>query len=52
MCFPAEPSRMKVVEPLRRVSREEPERATHAAGLHSFAVPADTIEVDRPSAAR
>lgn len=46
MRFPAEPYRIKVVEPLRRVSREERERALEAAGLNLFAVPADTILVD------
>jgi tryptophanase len=44
--FPAEPFRIKVVEPLRYVSREE--RAAHLvkAGLNLFAVPADSIYVD------
>ncbi len=46
MRFPAEPFRIKVVEPLRRVSREERENAIRDAGLNIFAVPADTIYVD------
>ena len=46
MRFPAEPFRIKVVEPLRRVTREEREQAIRAAGLNIFAVPADTIYVD------
>src|ERR1043166_2748776 len=46
MRFPAEPFRIKVVEPLRRVTREERERAIREAGLNIFAVPADTIYVD------
>jgi tryptophanase len=46
MRFPAEPFRIKVVEPLRRVSREERERLIHDAGLNIFGVPADTIYVD------
>ena len=46
MRFPAEPFRIKVVEPLRRVSREEREQAIREAGLNIFAVPADTIYVD------
>ena len=46
MRFPAEPFRIKVVEPLRRVSREERERLICAAGLNIFAVPADSIYVD------
>src|SRR5438477_314687 len=44
MRFPAEPFRIKVVEPLRRVSREERENAIRDAGLNIFAVPADTID--------
>lgn len=46
MRFPAEPFRIKVVEPLRRVSREERVRHIDEAGLNIFAVPADTIYVD------
>src|SRR6266516_5023404 len=46
MRFPAKPFRIKVVEPLRRVSREERERLIGAAGLNIFAVPADSIYVD------
>ena len=46
MKFPAEPFRIKVVEPLRRVSREERERLILEAGLNIFAVPADSIYVD------
>lgn len=46
MRFPAEPFRIKVVEPIRRVTREERERLILAAGLNIFAVPADSIYVD------
>ena len=46
MRFPAEPFRIKVVEPLRSVSREERERLIVEAGLNIFAVPADSIYVD------
>ena len=46
MRFPAEPFRIKVVEPLRRVSREERERLLREAGLNLFAVPAESIYVD------
>ncbi|MBI5710837.1 MAG: tryptophanase [Candidatus Eisenbacteria bacterium] len=46
MRLPAEPFRIKVVEPLRRVSREERERLIREAGLNIFAVPADSISVD------
>jgi tyrosine phenol-lyase len=46
MRFPAEPFRIKVVEPLRRVTREERERLIGEAGLNIFGVPADSIYVD------
>jgi tyrosine phenol-lyase len=46
MRFPAEPFRIKVVEPLRRVSREEREAHIRNAGLNIFSVPADSIYVD------
>ncbi|MFI5370348.1 MAG: tryptophanase [Candidatus Eisenbacteria bacterium] len=46
MRFPAEPFRIKVVEPLRRVSREEREKLIREAGLNIFSVPADSIYVD------
>jgi tryptophanase len=46
MRFPAEPFRIKVVEPLRRVSREERERLILEAGLNIFSVPADSIFID------
>src|SRR5438034_11383103 len=46
MRFPAEPFRIKVVEPLRRVTREERERLIREAGLNIFAVPADSIYID------
>jgi tyrosine phenol-lyase len=44
--FPAEPFRIKVVEPIRYVSREERAARLLAAGLNIFAVPADTIYID------
>src|SRR5207249_11100998 len=46
MRFPAEPFRIKVVEPLRRVTREERERLIREAGLNIFSVPADSIYID------
>ena len=46
MRFPGEPFRIKVVEPLRRVPREERERLIQEAGLNIFAVPAESIFVD------
>jgi tryptophanase len=42
MRFPAEPFRIKVVEPLRPVSREECLRPIREAGLNTFAVTADS----------
>ena len=44
--FPAEPFRIKVVEPLRYVSREERARLLAAAGLNIFLVTADSIYID------
>jgi tyrosine phenol-lyase len=41
-----EPFRIKVVEPLRRVTREERERLLAEAGLNLFAVPAESVSVD------
>ncbi len=46
MRFPAEPFRIKVVEPLRFVSREERARLLADAGLNIFLVPADSIYID------
>ncbi len=48
MRFPAEPFRIKVVEPLRRLTREERERPIREAGLNIFAVPAASTSTDRP----
>ncbi len=44
--FPAEPFRIKVVEPIRFVSREERARLLEQAGLNIFGVPAASIYVD------
>jgi tyrosine phenol-lyase len=46
MNFPAEPFRIKVVEPLRPTTREERVRHLEAAGYNLFKVPADSIYVD------
>ncbi len=46
MRLPAEPFRIKVVEPLRRTTREERARLIAEAGLNIFAVPADSIYID------
>jgi len=44
--FPLEPFRIKVVEPLRRTTREERERILAAAGYNIFNVPADAVYID------
>lgn len=46
MQFPSEPFRIKVVEPIRRTTREEREKLIRAAGFNVFAIPADAIYVD------
>ena len=46
MRFPAEPFRIKVVEPIRFVSMEERSQLLEKAGLNIFAVPADSIYID------
>jgi tryptophanase len=46
MRYPAEPFRIKVVEPIRYVPREERGRLLEEAGLNIFAVPADSIYID------
>jgi tyrosine phenol-lyase len=46
MSFPAEPFRIKVVEPLRRVTREEREQLLGKAGFNVFKIPAESIYVD------
>ena len=46
MDYPAEPFRIKVVEPVKRVSREERDQVIADAGYNLFAVPADKIYVD------
>ncbi|MBI4363969.1 MAG: tryptophanase [Candidatus Latescibacteria bacterium] len=46
MRFPAEPYRIKVVEPIRYSSKEERAKLLERAGLNIFAVPADSIYID------
>jgi tryptophanase len=46
MNFPAEPFRIKVVEPLRPTTREERVRLLEQAGYNLFKVPAESIYVD------
>ena len=46
MKFPSEPFKIKVVEPIRRTTREERDRLLQAAGYNLFHVPADSVYVD------
>lgn len=46
MKFPSEPFKIKVVEPIRRTSREERERLLREAGYNLFRVPAEGVYVD------
>src|SRR5437867_2145894 len=46
MKFPPEPFKIKVVEPIRRTTREERDRLLRAAGYNLFHVPADSVYVD------
>ena len=44
--MPVEPFRIKTVEPLRRTSRPEREKALRAAGFNVFNIPAEKIFID------
>jgi tyrosine phenol-lyase len=44
--FPSEPFKIKVVEPIRRTTREERERLLKEAGYNLFQLPADSVYVD------
>jgi len=46
MRFPSEPFKIKVVEPIRRTTREERDRLLRQAGYNLFHVPADSVYVD------
>lgn len=46
MKFPAEPFKIKVVEPIRRTTREERDRLLREAGYNLFQVPAESVYVD------
>ena len=46
MKFPSEPFRIKVVEPIRRTTREERVRLLQDAGYNLFRVPAESVYVD------
>ncbi|MEK9141611.1 MAG: tryptophanase [Nitrospirota bacterium] len=46
MKFPSEPFKIKVVEPIRRTTREERDRLLRVAGYNLFHVPAESVYVD------
>ncbi len=46
MRFPSEPFKIKVVEPIRRTTREERDRLLREAGYNLFHVPAESVYVD------
>lgn len=46
MKFPSEPFKIKVVEPIRRTTREERDRLLREAGYNLFKVPAESVYVD------
>lgn len=46
MKFPSEPFKIKVVEPIRRTTREERDHLLRAAGYNLFKVPAESVYVD------
>ena len=46
MKFPSEPFRIKVVEPIRRTTREERDKLLRSAGYNLFQVPAESVYVD------
>ena len=46
MRFPSEPFKIKVVEPIRRTTREERNRLLREAGYNLFHVPAESVYVD------
>lgn len=46
MKFPSEPFKIKVVEPIRRTTREERDRLLRQAGYNLFHVPAESVYVD------
>ena len=46
MQFPAEPFKIKVVEPINRTTREERAKLIEEAGFNVFAIPAEKIMID------
>lgn len=46
MYFPAEPFKIKVVEPIKKTTRAQRDRLIHKAGFNVFNLPAESIYVD------
>ena len=46
MKFPSEPFKIKVIEPIRRTTREERDRLLRQAGYNLFQIPAKSVYVD------
>ncbi len=46
MTVPCEPFRIKVVEPIKRTTREERDRLLREAGYNLFHVPAESVSID------
>ncbi len=44
--YPAEPFRIKMVEPVEMVSREERERVAEEAGFNTFLIPSKDVYID------
>jgi len=44
--YPAEPFRIKSIEPVRMISREEREKVIRAAGYNTFLIPSDDVYID------
>jgi tyrosine phenol-lyase len=44
--FPSEPFKIKVVEPIRRTTRDERDRLLRIAGYNLFQIPAESVYVD------
>ena len=46
MQFPAEPFKIKVVEPIKKTTRQERDQLIRKAGFNVFGLPAESIYVD------